>query len=264
MKSATLDSNVFRKIASPESFLKDTDYPIYRKIADAISAGSLQAFACETMLNIEAVERLARVGIYSNYEPKYESTVVASSDSRYHGRFSIGPDLDAHPGVSNTLWRHLQDGFNLGIRIRHAPRIGLPRAPRIPANFFEEINDGSFQKKYDKFCDAGHFIETEGWGIAQVKAIAFTAKRPPPWFRALAYIDDEARTRVPHAIAEWADGDAVAAHIGAGSDYFCTLDFGKKAGPNSVLSPSNRKQLSEKYGTVFVTPAELLNETSRK
>lgn len=264
MKSASLDSNVFRKIASPESFLKDSDYPTYRKIANAISAGSLQAFACETMLNIEAIERIARVGFYSNYEPKYKSTVIASTDSHYHGKYSIGPDFDAHPGVSDTLWRHLQDGFNLGIRIRHAPRTGLPRAPRVPDNYFEEIKDGSFQEKNDKFCNVGHFIESKGWGIAQIKAIASTAKRPPPWFRALAYIDDEARARVPKAIAEWADGDAVAAHIGGGSDYFCTLDFGRKAGPDSVLSPANRKQLSDKYGAVFVTPKELLNEISHK
>ena len=69
--------------------------------------------------------------------------------------------------------------------------------------------------------------------------------------------DDTERKAVHKAINEWADGDAVAAHVGYGNDLFCTNDLGKGAGERSVLHPKNRAWLQSDYGIVFVTTLEL-------
>jgi hypothetical protein len=41
-------------------------------------------------------------------------------------------------------------------------------------------------------------------------------------------------------VSEWADGDAVAAHIAYGNDIFCTQDQGKSAGGPSILDEGIR------------------------
>lgn len=78
------------------------------------------------------------------------------------------------------------------------------------------------------------------------------------WMQGIGRVRDDTERRAVHrAINEWADGDAVAAHVGYGNDLFCTNDLGKGAGENSVLHPKNRAWLQSNYGLVFVTTLEL-------
>jgi hypothetical protein len=63
--------------------------------------------------------------------------------------------------------------------------------------------------------------------------------------------------KINRALAEWADGDSIAAHYGYSNDLFCTEDFGKGASTASALDDANRKWLSETFAIQFVTLAEL-------
>jgi len=59
-------------------------------------------------------------------------------------------------------------------------------------------------------------------------------------------------------VAEWADGEAVACHIGYGNDVFCSYDKAGKTGQRrSVLNLANRQWLTETYGVRFMSLAEL-------
>jgi len=62
---------------------------------------------------------------------------------------------------------------------------------------------------------------------------------------------------IAKAIAEWADGDSVAAHIAIDGNYFCTRDTAKKAGDKSIFSINNLKWLEECYDFEIITPEEL-------
>ena len=62
---------------------------------------------------------------------------------------------------------------------------------------------------------------------------------------------------VNRAVAEWADGDSIAAHIGYGLDCFCTGDEGNSSGAASVFDAANRAWLSATYGVKFVTMKQL-------
>src|SRR5256885_1820430 len=69
-----------------------------------------------------------------------------------------------------------------------------------------------------------------------------------PWFTGLGAAKDiHARREVARAVAQWADGDSVAAHYAYGNDIFCTLDGGKaetRRGEPAVLDAnlkSNRR-----------------------
>ena len=67
----------------------------------------------------------------------------------------------------------------------------------------------------------------------------------------------EGHKRVSRAIAEWADGDAIAAHYGYGMDYFCTEDEGRNAHGPSVLDATNRAWLQGEFGIKFVSLDEI-------
>ncbi|MGA2191603.1 MAG: hypothetical protein ABSH33_24100, partial [Steroidobacteraceae bacterium] len=78
------------------------------------------------------------------------------------------------------------------------------------------------------------------------------------WMEGLGRARNETERRTVHkAVNEWADGDAIAAHVGYGNEVFCTHDKGRGSGQQSALHPSNRLWLKSAYGVEFVTVFEL-------
>lgn len=78
------------------------------------------------------------------------------------------------------------------------------------------------------------------------------------WFAGLKRIQGpHERGAMNRAIAEWADGESVIAHIGYGFDLFCTNDSGKRGNVPSIFAPDNKVWLSSTYGVTFVTLEEL-------
>jgi hypothetical protein len=69
--------------------------------------------------------------------------------------------------------------------------------------------------------------------------------------------DSTEQKKINRAVAEWADGDSVAAHYGYGIDLFCSEDFGKNASPASVFDDDSRAWLTEVFGIRFVTLGQL-------
>ena len=63
-------------------------------------------------------------------------------------------------------------------------------------------------------------------------------------------------------LAEWADGDSVAAHYAYGIDIFCSEDFGKSLSNPSVLDAANRVWLTKTFGIQFATLGELAQMAS--
>jgi hypothetical protein len=79
-----------------------------------------------------------------------------------------------------------------------------------------------------------------------------------PWFSSLLRARDiHEQRQVQRAIAEWADADSIAAHIGYGIDLFCTDDQGKAAGAPSIFDSENRAWLESTFGVKFVTLSQL-------
>lgn len=85
------------------------------------------------------------------------------------------------------------------------------------------------------------------------------------WPQGLRRARDAAeRKKVWTAINEWADGDAIAAHVGHDNDLFCTHDYNKNSGLKSALHPTNRAWLNENFGIEFVTLSELAERLPRE
>ncbi len=152
------------------------------------------------------------------------------------------------------------------MRLLSAPRLNLP----LPSQFLHDqafydpqvFSSGAY---VERFGDAVAAIEARGVGGAVIAAIVKRIEeRLPANARAsksgsqlLAYADAEEKTKIKQAIAEWADGDLVASHIGIDNDLLCTEDKGKSAGFPSIFNVANRSWLKAMYGVNFVTIPEL-------
>lgn len=258
-KSATFDSNVWRKIVSPASFPSDPDAAIYQGIHDAVKSGKLKGFLADAIFHLEVVPKKMRPEYFGKYQPEARVEVVGVSPSgEIHMRCSIGPSSAGHPGNSDYPKRHLNDAIGLGVLLLSAPRIGTPRNPDIRSEYYAHRTEAEMAEQQALCGQVFETINELGAGIAHAKSIGDSFKNGnSTWVEALANAPADKRFLVSKAIAEWVDGDSIAAHVSHKIDYYCTLDFGISAGEKSVLAPDSRKVLQERYGIRFVTPKEL-------
>ena len=176
-------------------------------------------------------------------------------------------DDSLHPGLHPVVARWIAEADSLGLRFLRAPRIGGPRPAELlaRAKFAKEGTDSERQKRLDRFMEIARAIEARGVGIARLKMIAERIKARTglagPWYSALNNAqDDQERREIERAVAEWADGDAVAAHIAYGIDVFCSEDRAQNAGAPSIFDASNRAWLQQTYGIRIVSVEELSAE----
>ena|SRR5208282_6933263 len=143
--------------------------------------------------------------------------------------------------------------------------------PRAEEQFYADDDPRTLEERLSRYFYLGQVIESRGLGCARAKALAtrLAGGTPPegPWFRSLGNARDIHETReVARAVAEWADGDSVAAHYGYENEFFCTLDAGKgesKCGDPAILDADNRAWLTEQYGIQFVTIGELARKLGK-
>lgn len=259
MVTATFDSNVWRKIVSPSRFPRDPASSVFQKLHDFILTSSLKGLLSETIFDLEAIPKKQRAVFFRSYQPKTTHVTVSSSGGSYHGRVKIGPDLESHPGNSDYHNQHLEDALALGFKLLRCPRIGMPKSPNTSPHMFLATTNEELGPVFERLGVALEFVSSLGAGIEQARSVAnqFRTESDRVWYEAFWRAPEAEKHLVPKAIAEWADGDSIAAHIAHQVDYFCTLDQAIGAGSSSVFSPSNRIALTDKFGVVFVTPEEL-------
>ena len=246
----TFDTNALDKAVRPERC---------PSIYEALIAGSLKGFFSDTIITLEAVENSDRVQVFGNTRSVTE--VSRSEDgSRIITIRTVEQDRKPlQPGGGNLA--RVQAALQLGMRaLRAPPRVGAPRLSDPQDEIYEP--DGSTAQLIE--CQGRFFaitvaIEARGVGHAKVRALEekFAKRRggaKGTWLSSLRFAeDDNERTAVNRAIAEWADGDTVAAHYAYQNDYLCSDDFGG----NSVFNRQNRSWLENTYGIKFVRLSEL-------
>lgn len=247
----TFDSNIWRKVASPDKFPKEPSIQDIRQIKKAIDAGNITAFLCETIFTLEAIQRKGRKDFFADYRPQF--TIKENEENGGISlNFSMGPDPTAHPGNNDYLNQHLLDAFNAGFKIVKLPRIAGVTNPDIAAYFYQHED---FEKFHDMACKVGREIEAKNAGIFHVKELG--QKYHNQWTRGIEKAPEQETNNIAKAIAEWADGDSVACHIALGGEYFCTRDAAVKAGDKSIFSESNLEWLASTYNFKTITPEEL-------
>ena len=228
----TFDTNTLDPITQPE--LAGSMRADCMAIHESLRAKRIEGFLCETVLTVEGGQRTFAPG----RQPPQAGTVAR---------------------VTRAL--------NLGIRILRAPRAG--GAPSEIANgalngaldlelYARDENPATRLRRYESIAAA---IDARGLGFARVLKLTHSLGRGAPSASASANLSRASSpadmTKVARALAEWADGDSVAAHYGYANDLFCTEDRAAKAGRDSVMHPAQRSWLNRVYAVEFVSIAEL-------
>ncbi len=250
----TFDSNVWRKVVSPSCFPKDPARKYYCRINKAVRYGLIRGYLCETVFTLEALERKGRRIFIANYHGSSNSSIEESPNGVVKLALSLGPDMSNQPKSTPHLSRHWSDGVSLGFQILRIPRIaGLVNQDIDEESYYEPENFSDYVERLSKVA---RDVEGRGCGFQVLKTIGVTYSSNQKWMDGIRTAPSSEDNAIAKAVAEWADGDSVSAHVAAGNDYFCTSDEGKSAGSQSVLSPVNRAYLLEKHGVQFVSPEQ--------
>jgi hypothetical protein len=160
---------------------------------------------------------------------------------------NLNTNHNQHPGLPDVLKKRLELALSLGMKLMRAVRMGIPTPSSfLDLSLYADENDVHTAAARDnRWGEIVGEIEARGVGGG---VIAKLDKR----IRESA-LDAQTEQEFVRAVSEWADGDAVAAHIAYGNDIFCTQDQGKSAGGPSILDEGNRLWLSSTYGVRFAT-----------
>jgi len=260
MIKVTFDSNVWRIVASPHQFSKNPSIAYFQKIHEAVKAGKIGAYIAEVVFTLEALKTDDRQSFMRSYKAKIDSSIsdAPRPDGMIGLSFTIGPDIKAHPGNNLYLYKHLNDALSIGFKIIRCSRLGQITNPDIDKSYFVQQSDDEIRKRLNLCSECAEEIERLGAGIAHAIQIGSRfSTGGAPWHIGIKNAPLSETKNIAKAFAEWADGDAIAAHVGYKNNYFCTRDTAKSAGATSVLSPQNRTSLESKFGVKFISPEEL-------
>lgn len=251
----TFDSNTWRRVASPDNFPKDPIISDYRVIRQAITEGRIIPFISETIFTLEAIKKIDRRQFFKDYDAVIETDITTTEDGYLNVEFKIGPNKNAHPGNNEFLKEHFRDAVQLGFNIIYLPRVAGITNREIEGYKYQmdEITLGQY---LDKVFEVGRRITELQAGDYDARELA-RKYNPDAGFKGFADAPESESGIIAKAVAEWADGDSVAAHIAIGGAYFCTNDEAKSAGSKSILSPTNQQILLRDYGFKTIAPTAL-------
>ena len=285
--NTTFDTNTLERAARPERHPRDPRQPEFIKVHDAIKAGRLAGYFSETLVTLEGIENKDRIDVLGG--TKLEQQIRSTDQNTINMNLKVQQDRKPlHP----EHFARIQAALKIGMRALKAPsRVGWTLIKDTNGTFFAHDAEAKFGDRMDRTNNASAAIEARGVGFALIKSLASSfaerdraeitkqqeeefAKldemlapaglRAPriafeePWLRSLLRAKDiHEQRQVQRAIAEWADADSIAAHIGYGIDLFCSEDQAKGAGAPSVFDATNRAWLEATYAVKFVTLSEL-------
>jgi hypothetical protein len=231
--------------------------PNGRKVRDAIEAGHVRGFYCETRVTLEGVRRKERPQVFGRTRPVSRS----SSTGRHTINIEIGIE-HYRPQLDPALVKVTQIIQAMGMRALRGPaRICGIRARDDQVKFFDPHETvAELAKCMDKVNELATVIGARGVGYAVPVKLGLQLltpdeiAKPTLWFEGLRRASHK---QVKRAINEWADGDSVAAHYGYGIDLFCTEDEGRGARGPSVFNETNKAWLQKDYGIEFISLAQL-------
>lgn len=250
----TFDSNTWRKVASPANFPKEATIADYQKIRAAIDDGRVEAYLSETIFTLEAIQHVDRKSFFGNSGLKRGVEEVTVEGDTTHIGLTLARDSTNDPRNTGYLERHFKDATEAGFKIIHYPRIA--GVGNVDVNPYRVKLSGTALGNYQNLTfKVGRRIEELEAGFYVVRTLA--KKYDPVGLAGLGLAPASEDDAIVKAVAEWADGDSVASHVGIGGDFFCTMDKAKSGGPKSVFTATNLTILKNEFGLETITPTAL-------
>jgi hypothetical protein len=228
--------------------MKRGDSLSFCKIYDLILQKAIDPYFFEGIVTLETIQKQDRKKHIAEFKPAISMQI---DDEKPRVTKGTPP-----PQLSEYLKITLPKAIDMGFKFIRTPRVGghgIDPSEECAAKDIKFPLEERLQRTFEIL----RFIETLGAGKAKLDTDILKNHRNSLMERAAK---DKSLTdkRFAKNIAEWVDGDAIAAHYGYGIDYFCTNDKAGGAGSSSIFSEINLKKVSEKYGIKVVSPDELL------
>ena len=245
----TFDSNAWQQVVLPSRARKTGLYDAFTTVHEALCTKQILGFICETVGTLEAITSARRKEYFTSIKPIVE-VKADPQGSQLLATINISASHNQHPGLPRVLRERLELAFALGMRLMRAPRIAMPvPVPFLDLSVFaDELDVPTSAARDNRWGDVVESIEQRGVGSAVIRSLEAGKGRKPNTLGEKQYA---------RAVAEWADGDSVAAHVAYSNDVFCTQDQGKSAKGGSILDADNRAWLTQAFDVRFATISEL-------
>jgi hypothetical protein len=258
--TVTFDTNALEGIVAPKG-CREGERAAYAAVREAIRAGQIAGFFGEAVVALDALS--------GRDKPDIVGRTRIVSESRSTGprsiSISVGPRW-CRPPIHPQFTAWLEQALELGMRAMIGPRrFGDGLVVRGFGDTFY-VHHGSTADLIacgEKAQEVDKALMARGVGRARALRLGLQfstrdGRTGELWLQGLGRARNWAeRKKAWAAINEWADGEAIASHVGHGNDLFCTLDYGKSAGSQSALHPVNRDWLRQTFGVEFATPSDL-------
>ena len=249
--NVTFDSNVWERVI-------DEDNHHLAKIKDKIRNGGIQAYICEIALSLEPIRKKSRSEFFENYRLHTTTNHLPPEGETLRMQIGFAPNVELHPGHHPKLRAKLLEARNLGFRVLRMTNIGTVRPKEIPDDMYVDHTDmDEFWRYAEPLASCGAYIESMGCGQAAYNRfkeefnLVGLDVQSVPIERRKEFA--ERWKEFSEAIAEWVDGDSLAAHYAAGNEFFCTDDNARKAGTKSIFHSENRNRLEAEYGIKIIS-----------
>jgi hypothetical protein len=259
----TFDTNTLDRAARPARFPKDPRQPEYLKVHQALHAGKIEGFFCDTLVTLEGIQNKDRGAVFGSTDIRSQRDDSEDDTGRHVVKLTLVVEQRRRQPLHPEAAARVQAALAIGMRVLGAPRIGSPRIEDTNnAIYVFEPDESLLALRLEKFMEAARAIEARGIGAAQGISLAqqFATRDgvTEHWYLSLQRASNiHEEKAVQRAVAEWADGDSIAAHIGYGRDLFCTEDQGNSAGGASIFDATNRAWLTSTFGVKFIGLSDL-------
>ena len=252
----TFDSNVWRWVVDPDATPNSEEKSVYRQLHELCLKGVIFGHLSVSMFAWEAVNRLDRKSILEKDAALTIRKPLKEKDGCFFQVIEIGPDRTIHPGTPEKFMYYLSKARSLGFKLMRIPRLGYLYNRDI-ADDDDEIWAPHDEDMSKYFSECVRVIEELGGGMSQLRAFGGPSIGLG-WLEKIKLASPDKAKFIAKAVAEWADGDSVAAHLAYKNDLFCTKDNGRGAGAHSVMHPENASTLARHFGFKKVSPVEAL------
>jgi hypothetical protein len=262
----TVDTTALTGAVTPDLCSPHADHDACVAVHDGIKSGRITGYFGEAVVTLDVLGKADKVAVVGGSRIASESR----ADGPYSLTISIGTQWLKAP-INQISVNLISIAQSLGMRALIGPRhLGnsLP-AQGFGGLFYENLVFPADLGRAGKINAVDLALAQRGLGRSRAVELGVGySKRDgasgESWMEGLGRARNDTERRTVHrAINEWADGDAIAAHVGYGNDLFCTHDKGRGSGQRSALHPSNRSWLQSVYGVEFVTVSELAKRLAR-
>lgn len=261
----TFDSNTFRKVINPALIKDPREREIFMAINEAISSGVISPYFSSAMLIMEEAPRKKRAEHLAMRRTTSTFTEREGGNGKISGQVMFGPDNSTATPLSNYTQERLQLAKALGFNMIHLPRFGVPLSSEVTEWLKNQPSEDEeeFHRKNELKGVVVRRMKDEKVGpyrfwILKDKVQSKVGSLPAnAFFTDPEFLSVEEQKSMGSIVAEKADGDLIAAHIGEGLDIICTEDKAGGSSTKSVFSSQHRKWLSEDYGCKFLAASEL-------